>query len=75
MAGPLPLDPSAKLRLHCPTSPILMVKYPSQLGIGATAARYALDVEIEVRILDPQLNIRESKCKESPLTPRALFLF
>jgi hypothetical protein len=24
------------------------------LGIGATAARYALDVEIEVRILDPQ---------------------
>ena len=25
------------------------------LGSGATAARYALDVEIEVRILDPQL--------------------
>ena len=29
------------------------------LGIGATAARHALDVEIGVRIPDPQLNPRK----------------
>jgi hypothetical protein len=30
-------------------------KIPVALGIGATAARHALDVEIGVRIPDPQL--------------------
>jgi hypothetical protein len=31
-------------------------KIPVALGIGATAARHALDVEIGVRIPDPQQN-------------------
>ena len=34
----------------------LVVKYRPSLGIGATAARHALDVEIGVRIPDPQLD-------------------
>ena len=32
-------------------------KIPFALGIGATAARHALDVEIGVRIPDPQHTI------------------
>lgn len=33
----------------------------SKLGIGATAARHALDVEIGVRIPDPQLEMTWNK--------------
>ena len=40
----------------------LCVNRGDNLGIGATAARYALDVEIGVRIPDPQQ--QESRLKE-----------
>ena len=46
-------------------------KIPFALGIGATAARHALDVEIGVRIPDPQPSMRAEK---EPSTPKALFV-
>lgn len=49
----------------------------NKLGIGATAARYALDVEIEVRILDPQLEslIMRDFCLRGSYTYRGALSF
>jgi hypothetical protein len=59
---------SAAVRSH-EGSKILVVKYSLLLGSGATAARHALDVKIEVRILAPQLKNRLQRRKHFPSPP------